>query len=233
MNVAIIPARGGSKRIPRKNIKEFCGKPMIAWSIAAARESLIFDNVFVSTDDSEIAAVAREEGASVPFLRDPELADGHTPLLPVLEEMIAGLEAQGHTIEQAALILATAPLLSGDTLRRGYEAWLADGECDQAMSVVAFPYPPQRGFVLDQAGRPVPPPHEYLQARSQDLPRMYHDAGQFYFRRRGIDGTFPTRRFLDSGTFPIILPRYLVQDIDEEEDWKQAEMLFHALGEKR
>jgi N-acylneuraminate cytidylyltransferase len=233
MNVAIIPARGGSKRIPRKNIRNFCGKPMISWSIQAAQESHIFDEVVVSTDDPEIADVARNEGASIPFLRSPELSDSYSPLRPVFDETITRLEAKGHTVDQAGMILATAPLLTGKTLREGYDAWLADGECEQAMSVVAFSYPPQRGFVLDDRGHPVPPPSEHLQARSQDLPRMYHDAGQFYFCRRDRDGNIPDRRFIDPGTFPVILPHYLVQDIDDEEDWKRAELLFQSLREQR
>lgn len=231
MRIAIIPARGGSKRIPRKNVREFRGKPMIAWSIEAALESLCFDQVVVTTDDEDIAKIAKDYGASVPFMRPAALADDYTATIPVLRHALAAMEEQAKAnIEEACCIYATAPFVTSAMLKEGLDILRAEQELDFAFSVASYPFPIQRALSITENHRVqmVQPEHELT--RSQDLPERYHDAGQFYwFRRQGVlnnDG------FFSACSAPVIVPRERVQDIDTLEDWRCAE-LAHELLEKK
>lgn len=231
MRIAIIPARGGSKRIPRKNIREFRGKPMIAWSIEAAIESGCFDDVVVSTDDEEIATIAKRFGARVPFIRPAELSDDYTGTIPVLRHALKTTEQQtGLHVEAACCIYATAPFVTPNFLRQGMEILLSDAALDFAFSVASYPFPIQRSLKInsDQCVEMVYP--EYEQTRSQDLPERFHDAGQFYWFRRA--GLLNNEGIFSACSAPVIIPRERVQDIDTLEDWRCAE-LAHELLEKR
>ena len=223
MRLAVIPARGGSKRIPRKNIREFCGKPIIAWSIEAAFQSKCFDQVIVSTDDPEIADVARRFGAEVPFLRPAELADDYTGTAAVVRHAIEWFEENEVTYEEVCCIYATAPFIRAEDIRSGLEI-LHSGDADYAFTVTSFPFPIQRAVKITSSGRIEMFYPEYYNARSQDLEEAFHDAGQFYWGKSSTwkEGTL---MFSDK-TVPIILPRYRVQDIDTLEDWDRAEMMF-------
>lgn len=226
MNIAVIPARGGSKRIPRKNIRVFCGKPLIAWSIAAARDSGCFDRILVSTDDEEIAVVAEECGAEAPFRRAAELADDFTPTVPVIAHAIEWAR-QSAKIERACCIYATAPLLRSADLVRG-RSMLDDGDSDYAFSVTTFPFPIQRALRLDDLGRVAMIDPDQAQTRSQDLEEAYHDAGQFYWGR--AEAWLAHRPIFAKHSLAVVLPRERVQDIDTLEDWERAETLFRMLG---
>lgn len=228
MNVAVIPARGGSKRIPRKNIKPFCGKPMIAWSIEAALQSGCFGQVLVSTDDAEIAAVARQYGAEVPFVRPAELSYDHTGTIPVIAHAIKQLTIQGAAPQQVCCIYATAPFITSQDIQRGLELLQANG-CDYAFSVTSYPFPIQRAIRITQAGRIEMFDPEQFAVRSQDLEEAYHDAGQFYWGRSGawLEG----KALFSPDAVPVILPRHQVQDIDTPEDWLRAELMFKAWRE--
>jgi pseudaminic acid cytidylyltransferase len=226
MIVAIIPARGGSKRVPRKNIRHFAGKPIIAYSIRAALESKLFDRVVVSTDDPEVAETARAWGAEAPFVRPKELADDHTGTDAVVKHAILALTEQGNTISYACCIYSTAPFLQVSYLREGYNKLLASGQ-DFAFSITTFDFPIQWALRITAEGavEAVNPTHTF--ARSQDLEKLFHDAGQFYWGR--------AQAYLDNiathspASVPIILPRHLVQDIDTLEDWHRAELMYRAL----
>lgn len=226
-SVAVIPARGGSKRIPRKNIRLFCGKPMIAWSIIAARESGCFERIIVSTDDKEIAATAAEWGAEVPFTRPAELADDHAGTVPVIRHAVEQLSASGRPPGQVCCIYATAPFVTPDDLRRGHRQLEAEG-CEYAFSVTTFPSPIQRALRITAGGRVEMFHPEYLEKRSQDLEEAYHDAGQFYWGK--VDAWLRELPLFGDHAAPVILPRYRVQDIDTPEDWHTAETLFQALN---
>ena len=227
MNIAIIPARGGSKRIPKKNIKPFCGKPMIAWSIAAARESRCFDRVIVSTDDEEIAVVAQTAGAEIPFIRPAELADDHTGTGAVIRHALQWVADQGERIDLACCIYATAPFVTATDLQQGMVRLQAAPEKKYAFSVTSFPFPIQRAIRLTDDGGVEPFQPECMPMRSQDLEEAYHDAGQFYWGRPEAFLNGPS--VFSPLSIPIILPRHRVQDIDTEEDWIRAELLFRAL----
>lgn len=226
MKLAIIPARGGSKRIPRKNIKPFCGKPMIAWSIEAALRSACFDQVVVSTDDAEIADVARQYGASVPFMRPAELSDDHTGTIPVIRHAIEWFNAQGQAVEQTCCLYATAPFVSAEDICRGLEI-LQGNACDYAFSVTSYAFPIQRAIRLTEQGRVEMFNPEHFNTRSQDLEEAYHDAGQFYWGR--AEAWRKGRMIFGPNSMPVILPRHRVQDIDTPEDWVRAEWLFKAM----
>jgi len=222
MKLAIIPARGGSQRIPRKNIKEFCGKPMIAWSIETAIESACFDRVIVSTDDAEIAQVAKEYGAEVPFMRPLTLSDHLTPTIPVMAHAIDWLEKHGVTPDAVCCIYATAPLVTSADLQQALQT-LTTFECDYVFTATSFEFPIQRAFKLNSQNRIEMFYPEHMQTRSQDLERAYHDAGQFYWGR-------PTAwlnhiPIFSSTAMPQLLPKYRVQDIDTPEDWVRAELM--------
>lgn len=227
MNVAIIPARGGSKRIPRKNIRDFCGKPMIAWSIEAAKTSAIFDRILVSTDDPEIREIALAWGADVPFERPSELADDHAGTLPVIRHAVNWLKVNGTPISRACCIYATAPFLQPVFLHDALERLTADPNVEFVFSVTAFEFPIFRALRLgkDNQTSMFWPEHEIT--RSQDLPTTYHDAGQFYW---GSAQAWLTKdRIFSSNSRAVILPPHLVQDIDTPEDWVLAELKFKAL----
>ena len=226
MKLAIIPARGGSKRIPRKNIKLFCEKPMIAWSIEAALKSGCFDQVIVSTDDEEIAEVARLYGATVPFMRPVHLSDDHTGTIPVIQHAIEWVNTQGQSVEQACCLYATAPFVSTEDIRRGLETLEASGG-DYAFSVTSYAFPIQRAIRLDENGRVEMFNPEHFNTRSQDLEEAFHDAGQFYWGKAGA--WLQGRVIFGTGSVPVALPRHRVQDIDTPEDWVRAEWLFKAM----
>jgi pseudaminic acid cytidylyltransferase len=225
MIVAIIPARGGSKRVPRKNIRPFAGRPIIAYSIAAARECGLFDRIIVSTDDDEIAGVAREHGADTPFVRPAELADDHTGTDPVVAHALSWLIEHDTPIDVACCIYATAPFLTPKDLRRGYELLTPDKAF--TFAVTSFAFPIQRAIRLLPDGGATPFFPDDIDRRSQDLEPSYHDAGQFYWG-------WP-RSFLDGlpefapHSAALVLPRWRVHDIDTPEDWRHAELIYEAL----
>jgi len=229
MKLAVIPARGGSKRIPRKNVKPFCGKPMIAWSIEAALQSACFDQVIVSTDDDEIAEVARQYGALVPFMRPAELSDDHIGTIPVIRHAIEWLQAQGQTPMQVCCLYATAPFVCVDDLRRGLVV-LTDTGSDYAFSVTSYAFPIQRAIRITDAGRVEMLNPEYFNTRSQDLEEAWHDAGQFYWGR--AEAWLTGKPIFSNEAVPVKLPRHRVQDIDTPEDWIRAEWMFKALQER-
>lgn len=228
MRLAVIPARGGSKRIPRKNIRPFGGKPMIAWSIEAALQSGCFDHVIVSTDDAEIADVARAHGAAVPFMRPAELSDDHTGTIPVIRHAIEWFQRQGTAPEKVCCIYATAPFVRVEDIRQGLDVLGSTG-CDYAFSVTSYAFPIQRALRLTATGRVEMFHPEHFNTRSQDLEEAYHDAGQFYW---GQNSAWLAGKPIFSPTAaPVILPRHRVQDIDTPEDWERAEWMFKAMRE--
>ena len=229
MKIAVIPARGGSKRIPRKHIKPFCGKSMIAWSIEAALQSACFDQVIVFTDDDEIATVARQHGAQVPFIRPAELSDDHTGTIPVIRHAIEWYQAQGKTPVQVCCLYATAPFVSVDDLRHGL-AVLTETGSDYVFSVTSYAFPIQRAVRITDAGRIGMFNPEHFNTRSQDLEEAWHDAGQFYWGR--AEAWLAGKPIFSNEAAPIKLPRHRVQDIDTPEDWQRAEWMFKALQEK-
>ena len=234
MNIAIIPARGGSKRIPRKNIKAFCGKPMIAWSIEAAQESDCFDRIIVSTDDEEIAEISRNYGVEAPFVRPTELSDDHTSTNPVIAHAIQWQKKNGEEPTAVCCVYATAPFLCGEDLRKGLEI-LEGTRCDYVFSVTSYAFPIQRAVRITDCNRiEMFNPHyfnncpqTFQDTRSQDLEESYHDAGQFYW---GLaDSWLSGKSFYTPDSAPIILPRWRVQDIDNFEDWHNAERIMNTL----
>ena len=224
MNVCIIPARGGSKRIPRKNIRNFCGKPMIAWSINAAQQSDCFDRVVVSTEDAEIAQFARAHGVEVPFARPADLADDHAGTVPVIAHAIGelGLSSQA----PVCCLYATAPFVQPTGIRVGLEALQAT-DADYAFSVTTYAYPIQRALKITDSGRVAMFEPENAKRRSQDLDEAWHDAGQFYWGRG--DAWLAGKEPLASNAVPVRVARERVQDIDTPEDWRRAEWLFKAM----
>lgn len=227
MSVAIIPARGGSKRIPRKNIRPFLGKPMISYAINAAWQSGCFAQIIVSTDDEEIAEVARSCGASVPFIRPKMLADDFTGTTAVIKHAIGWLDAQGMRPTYACCIYATTPFLQANDLAQAFDQLKNSPEKSFSFSVTTFAYPIQRALCFDQAGQLQMCFPEYGPARSQDLPRVVHDAGQFYWGKS--EAFLNNLAIFSKHAIPFELPRYRVQDIDDEEDWKRAELMARIL----
>lgn len=226
MKLAVIPARGGSKRIPRKNIRQFAGKPMIAWSIEAALESGCFDRVSVSTDDEEIAEVARSFGAEVPFKRPADLANDHTPTIPVIAHAIQWHQQHGEAPTDVCCIYATAPFVDAGDICKGRDILQAT-DCDYAFSVTSFPFPIQRAIRITEQRRVEMFDPSKFGTRSQDLEEAYHDAGQFYWGR--ADAWLGAVPIFSAGAVPIVLPRFRVQDIDTPEDWERAEWMLRAL----
>lgn len=220
-NLAIIPARGGSKRIPRKNIRNFLGKPIIAYSIETALESGLFDEVMVSTDDEEIAEVAKKYGAKVPFMRSNENADDHATTIDVLVEVLHSYQQQQTHFKNGCCIYPTAPLLKSSFLKSGYEK-LINERFSAVFPVVEFSYPIQRSLKLREKGNAEMNWPEHLESRSQDLPKAYHDAGQFYWFN--VEEILKEKKLFGNNSGAIVLPSTSVQDIDTEEDWKLAEM---------
>lgn len=225
-SLAIITARGGSKRIPRKNIRHFLGKPIILYSIEAALSSGVFAEVMVSTDDEEIASIARRAGAQVPFLRSERTAGDYASTDDVIREVLTSYAALGNCYDSFCCIYPTAPFVTAAKLRAAMEMLR---EAESVMPVVPFSYPVQRGLSLDSAGRIGYKWPQYAASRSQDLEKIYHDCGQFYACR--------TDAFLREGTtdvknlVPLILPEMEVQDIDTPEDWAIAELKYQKMME--
>ncbi|HRS18751.1 MAG TPA: pseudaminic acid cytidylyltransferase [Bacteroidales bacterium] len=222
--IAIIPARGGSKRIPRKNIKPFHGKPIIAYSIEAALQSGLFTEVMVSTDDEEIAEIAKSYGAKVPFYRSAETANDFAHLAQVIEEVFAMYAQQGKTFDTFCCILPTAPFISHNRIIEAYHV-LTEKHCDSVFAVVQYSYPIQRALYIRQNKVSMCNP-EHLLTRSQDLEPTYHDSGQFYWCN--TQQFITNKVFLSNNTGAVVLSAMEVQDIDSEEDWKIAEFKYKA-----
>lgn len=228
MRLAVIPARGGSKRIPRKNIKPFCGKPMIAWSIEAGKASGCFDRIIVSTDDAEIAEVARAHGADVPFMRPSDLSDDYSGTIPVVAHAVEWIAQQFGSVQFACCLYATAPFVQAQDLRRGLDVLQSSG-AQYAFTVTNFAAPIQRSFrITDQQRINMFNPAQFT-TRSQDLEDAYHDAGQFYWGR--AEAWLSGVPLFSQVSTPIVLPRYRVQDIDTIDDWVRAEMMFEILNQ--
>ena len=226
MRLAVIPARGGSKRIPRKNIKPFGGLPMIAWSINAALDSQCFDRVIVSTDDPEIAQVAQDHGADVPFVRPPELSDDHTGTIPVIAHAIEWQNTNSDLATEVCCIYATAPFVQAADLQRGLQTLHSTG-AQYAFAVTSYAFPIQRAVRITPDQRLEMFQPEHFATRSQDLTEAWHDAGQFYWGKAQawLQGT----PLFSHDAAPVQLPRHRVQDIDTPEDWERAEWLFKAM----
>ncbi len=226
--LAIITARGGSKRIPRKNIKEFCGKPILAYSIEAAVSSGIFDTVMVSTDDEEIAGIAKQYGAEVPFYRSAETANDYATTNDVLLEVLAEYEKRGQYFDMAVCIYPTAPFVTAKKLMTAVEQ-LLESDADTLIPVVAFSYPPQRAMIVEE-GRLVFEYPQYLDSRSQDLVPHYHDVGQFYVFR--TEAFKQNRKLMVGNILPLVVSELEVQDIDNQTDWEIAEMKYRLMKDK-
>lgn len=228
MNIAIITARGGSKRIPHKNRKEFCGKPIIEYSIEAAKQAGIFDTVMVSTDDDKIAEIAKNAGAEVPFMRSAETSNDYATTADVLREVLEKYKERDIRYKNACCIYPTAPFVTGDKLRRAMDM-LVNEKKDSVMPVVPFSFPPLRGMVVND-GKLEYKWQEYAMKRSQDLEEIYHDCGQFYVFR--VESFEKEKKLVTDNTAGMIVSELEVQDIDNETDWELAEMKYHLLKEK-
>ncbi|MBL18743.1 MAG: pseudaminic acid cytidylyltransferase [Flavobacteriaceae bacterium] len=222
MRIAIIPARGGSKRIPRKNIKKFAGRPMIAWSISATLNASIFDQIIVSTDDPEIAETASLWGAEVPFVRPKNLSNDFSDTTSVVVHAINWCKEAGMVPAEICCVYATAPFISSDDIRTGLRS-LRENEGCFVVSVSSYAAPVQRALKISKTGRAEMFNPDLFSSRSQDLECAYHDAGQFYWG--SYDTWLSGRPLLGSHTVPVVLPRFRVQDIDTDEDWKRAELM--------
>ena len=230
MRVAIIPARGGSKRIPRKNIKTFCGQPMLAYPIQAALNSGVVDKVVVSTDDAEIAAIAQHYGAETPFRRSKALADDHTGTSAVIRDAIQQLQTIGWQLDECACLYATTPLLSAALIRDGLQQLQQTG-ADYVFTSARFSFPIQRALVMTASGGVAPFDPHSISKRSQDLPPAYHDAGQLYWGKAStwLDSS---KAIFGANSRMLVLPDHLVQDIDTPEDWRRAELLYQLLQQE-
>jgi pseudaminic acid cytidylyltransferase len=226
MRVAVIPARSGSKRIPRKNIKMFCGRPMIAWAIDNAKASGLFSHVVVSTDDDEIAEIAAAHGAEVPFRRPVDLSDDFATTAQVMAHAVDWMRVAGWNVSALCCIYATAPLLLANDLQRGWRAF-ESGEWEYVFSVTDFPSSIFRAFQQNASGglEMVFPQHALT--RTQDLSRALHDAGQFYWGKPSA--WMEQTPIFDRSSLPLFIPRWRVQDIDDEDDWVRAEMIFKQM----
>ena len=226
-SVAIIPARGGSKRIPKKNIKDFFGKPLIAYSIQAAIDSKLFDKVIVSTDDEKIAEIAKKYGAEIPFLRPKELSDDFSGTDVVVNHALDFFKNEGIEFDFCCTIYATAPLLEKEFLIEGFNK-IQNANVKNAFSSTSMPFPIQRTFKINKDGKCEMFYPEHYFTRSQDLEEAYQDAGQFYWTNLNIKSN---KIMFGNDSIPIILPRHLVQDIDTLEDWKRAELMYKSIHE--
>lgn len=227
--LAIITARGGSKRIPKKNIREFCGKPILAYSIEAALESGLFDHVMVSTDSEEIAEIARKYGAEVPFFRSETTSGDFATTNDVLAEVLEEYEKRGMHFDMACCIYPTAPFVTAEKLKTAV-AQLESSDADTLIPVVSFSYPPQRAMVVENERLVFKYP-EYLDSRSQDLQSHYHDVGQFYVFR--TDRFAVNKKLMVGDILPFIVSELEVQDIDNLTDWKIAEMKYRLMTEEK
>ncbi len=223
--IAVIPARGGSKRIPRKNIKEFCGRPILSYSIEAANKSGLFDEVMVSTDDEEIAESAKKFGAAVPFFRSAETASDYATTTDVLLEVLEACRKQGRTFSVLCYIYPTAPFVTAERLRQA-NALLENRGADAVLPVVPFSYPPLRGLTIQESRLQMKWPENTF-ARSQDLEPLYHDSGQFCFIRTAA--LLGEKNIFCKNMVPLILSDLEVQDIDNETDWELAELKYGLL----
>jgi len=224
-NIAIITARGGSKRIPKKNIREFCGKPIIAYSIEAALNSGIFDEVMVSTDSAEIAEVAKEYGAEVPFMRSAENSNDYATTADVIDEVIRIYQKEGRNFDAFACIYPTAPFITAGKIREAFQNMI-ENEAEATLSVVKFSYPPQRAFIVENGFIKFQYP-EHEKTRSQDLEPIYHDCGQFYICN--TEKFLANKTLIQAKTVPYVISEEEVQDIDTPSDWKIAEAKYEAL----
>lgn len=223
--IAIITARGGSKRIPGKNKKEFCGKPILAYSIEAAVSSGLFDEVMVSTDDEEIAEIARAYGAKIPFYRSAQTSGDYATTNDVLLEVLAEYEKRGRQFDLAACIYPTAPFVTKEKLQDAWNCLLAS-DADTLIPVVSFSYPPQRAMIIKNERLVFEYP-QYLDSRSQDLEPHYHDVGQFYLFKTAP--FFKNRKLMLGNILPFIVPETQVQDIDNQTDWEIAEIKYRFM----
>lgn len=228
--LAVITARGGSKRIPNKNIKNFCGKPILAYSIEAALQSGVFDEVMVSTDSEEIAEIAKKYGAKVPFMRSAKNSDDFATTKDVLLEVFGKYTELGNDLEYACCIYPTAPFITADKIREGREL-LNRGNVYMVNPIVKFSFPPQRGLVIDENNIIQLKWPENRDRRSQDLEEIYHDCGQFYWYN--VKEFMNRDGIMDGFSAPVIIDDLYVQDIDNESDWEIAEMKYRILKEKK
>ena len=227
MQLAVIPARGGSKRIPRKNIKEFHGQPMIAWSIQAALNSGCIDEVWVSTDDDEIAAIAQSYGAKIPFIRPANLADDFATTADVMQHAVQAYQTQYQQLPNYVCCLyATAPFVQQQDLLKGFEL-IQTKSLNYVFSATSYPFPIQRAIKLDKDGAVNMFSPEHFNTRSQDLEEAWHDAGQFYWGRS--EAWLSKARIFSPQSSTVALPRFRVQDIDTSEDWQRAELMAQLL----
>ena len=227
--IAIITARGGSKRIPRKNIKEFCGKPIIAYSIEAAIESEVFDEVMVSTDDEEIAEIAKHYGAKVPFMRSAETANDHATTADVLREVLEQYKVRGMIFDEMCCIYPTAPFVTAENLQSA-KRMLQEPKTQSVIPVVEFAFPPVRGMYIRNEKVEYAYP-EYVLTRSQDIEKMYHDCGQFCFVK--VEEFLREQKIVMKNTKAMIMNSHEVQDIDTYEDWKMAEIKYQIMQLER
>lgn len=227
--IAIITARGGSKRIPQKNRKDFCGKPILAYSVEAAVSCGIFDEVMVSTDDSQIAAIAEEYGAKVPFYRSEKTSNDYATTTQVLLEVLEEYEKRGQSFDAGACLYPTAPFVTAKKLQKAAQLF-EDSEADTLIPVVRFSYPPQRAMVMKDGFLTFQYP-QYLNSRSQDLDAHYHDAGQFYFFR--TEALRQNQSLMVGRILPFEISEMEVQDIDSLTDWKIAEIKYQMMMEQK
>jgi len=221
MRIAIIPARGGSKRIPRKNIKVFNGKPIIAWAILAAQESKLFDYIVVSTDDDEIKKVSESFGAVVPFIRPAHLSDDHTPTVPVISHAVVEMDRIYQTVEFACCIYPCTPLLLASDLIKGFDM-LKSTEVDFVYPVVEYPHSIFRSMRKSENGKMEFIYPQYELTRTQDLEKTFHDSGQFYW---GKAKAWRSLKKMHTDALGMEIPSYRAVDIDTEDDWKKAELI--------
>jgi pseudaminic acid cytidylyltransferase len=231
MKIGIIPARGGSKRIPRKNVKSFCGKPVIAYSIEALLKSEVCDRVVVSTDDEEIAAVAKDFGAEIPFFRPKELSDDHTPTVPVVRHAISLLTERWGAVTDVCCVYATAPFVTAEDIREAHSKLIAEQVSGYVFTATSFPFPIQRAFRIRPTGHCEMFHPEQYNTRSQDLEHAYQDAGQFYWG--SAQAYLENKLFFSTDSKPFVIPRHRVQDIDTAQDWQRAEVMWRVLQEMR
>ena len=223
MRIAVIPARAGSKRIPRKNVREFCGKPMIAWSIEAALKSKCFEQVIVSTDDEEIASISRNYGADIPFVRPISIADNHIGIGQVIAHAVDWFQNQGITPDYFCCIFATAPFIQTTDIQSGLKL-ISEKHCDYVISVTSFAFPIQRALKFENDGKVGMFYPSNVDTRSQDLEESFHDAGQFYWGN--VKSWYSKNTILDNKSTIYELKKYQAIDINTLDDWKLAEKLY-------
>ncbi|MBT8567962.1 pseudaminic acid cytidylyltransferase [Polynucleobacter paneuropaeus] len=226
MNIAIIPARGGSKRIPKKNIKQFCGKPMIAYAIDAARSSGLFEHVVVSTDDKEIARVAKDLGAEIPFIRPGSLSTDYIETVPVISHATKLCIELGWSFKQVCCIYPAVPFIQAEDLKGALTSLINEG-ADYCFPVSEYPSAPQRALKFLEKGRMAPFYPEYELVRTQDLEPTYFDVGQFYW---GVNDAWLNNSKIHSSGLGYVIPSWRVVDIDTDADWKRAELLYKSLN---